>query len=325
MASINDVAKLAKVSKSTVSLVINKSGYVSEDTRVRVEEAIKKLEYTPSRLAQGLSRNHSGLIAVVVPNVAHPYFSTLVKSIEQKLAEQEYMTIVCSAKENEETERWYVEMLNRKIVDGIITAGHTIDQEAYQKSSRPIVSIDRYISDTIPIVQADHREAARLAYKLLSSAKCRKVAQFVGTPDIAVQSDMFNCCLKELLVNDGIEVIHVPIGHNTFHISEYEECVEQFFESIKNVDGIVGVDAAILACYKQAVHWKINIPRQLKIVAYDGTYITRLHAPVITSIVQPIENMGKCAAELIVQIIRGEVTQQNKYIFPVSIQKGETC
>ena len=308
-----------------MSLVINKSGYVSEATRERVEMAIKELDYTPSRLAQGLSRNHSGLIAVVVPNVAHPYFSVLVKSIEQKLAEQEYMTIVCSAKENEATERWYVEMLNRKIVDGIITAGHTIDQEAYRKSSRPIVSIDRYISDAIPIVQADHRGAATSACGLLVNAKCKKVAQFVGTPDIDVQSDMFNRYLEEMLTKEGVEVIPVPIGHNTFHISEYESCVERAFRSIQNVDGIVGVDATVLACYQQAVLRGIEVPAQLKLVAYDGTYLTKLHSPVITSVVQPIEKIGECAADVIVQIIRGNEPVKSKYVFPVSIQKGGTC
>lgn len=325
MASIRDVAKLAKVSKSTVSLVINNTGYVSEDTRARVEKAIAELEYKPSRIAQGLSTNRSGLIAVVVPDVAHPYFSTLVKSIEQKLAAQEYMTIVCSAKENESIEKWYLEMLNHKIVDGIITAGHTIDLDEYKKSSRPIVSIDRNISESIPIVQADHRAAASAACELLVNAKCRKVAQFVGTPDISVQSDLFNQCLAKMLLEKGIEVVPISIGYNTFHISEYEECVKKSFDIIKRVDALVGVDAVILASYKLAVHAGIQVPQQLKMIAYDGTYLTRLHTPVITSIVQPIEKIGECAAELIVQIIKGQPVQQKQYMLPVSVQSGETC
>lgn len=325
MASINDVAKLAKVSKSTVSLVINKTGYVSEETRSRVEAAIQELEYTPSRLAQGLSKNHSGLIAVVVPDVAHPYFSTLIRSIEQRLAQQEYMTILCSAKENEVTERWYVEMLNRKIVDGIITAGHTIDQEAYKKSERPIVSVDRYISDTIPIVQADHSQAARFASELLLRAGCQKVAHFVGLPDIDVQSHIFNKNLEEYLVKAGVKVTPIFINHNTFHFSEYIDQANRFFESQNQVDGIVGVDASILACFQRAVQQNISVPEKIKMVAYDGTYLTRMHTPIITSVVQPIEQIGECAADLIVRIIQGHTPEKKKYIFPVHIREGGTC
>lgn len=325
MASINDVAKKAKVSKSTVSLVINKNGYVSEQTRERVEKAIEELGYTPSRLAQGLSKRHSGLVAVVVPDVAHPYFSTLVKSIEQRLAVREYMTIVCSAKENEATERWYVDMLNRKIVDGIITAGHTIDQEAYRDSGRPIVSVDRYISDSIPIVQADHEQAALLAGQLLCEAGCKRVAHFVGTPGIDVQSHRFNQALEEYLEKSGIEAVQVYVGHNAFRFSEYEQCARNFFESAEPVDAIVGVDALILACLQQAYERKIPVPEKLKMISYDGTYITRLHTPVITAIVQPIEEIGIRAADRIVERINGNENGGGKEVLPVFVQRGETC
>lgn len=325
MASINDVAKLAKVSKSTVSLVINGTGYVSEETRQKVEAAIEELQYTPSRLAQGLSTNHSGLIAVVVPDVGHPYFSTLIKSIEQTLAKHEYMTIVCSAKENEQTERWYVEMLNRKIVDGIITAGHTIDLSAYRNSSRPIVSVDRNINDHIPIVQADHSQAAKMAVKLLTSAGCGCVAHFVGTPDIDVQSHAFNEILEKELEAKQIHTIPFYIGHNSFHVDEYIRSAERLFESGAEFDGVVGVDSSILACFRQAAKRNIKVPEDLKMVSYDGTYITKLHTPVVTAIVQPIQEIGACAANLIVELILGKKPEKMKYTLPVRVQEGETC
>lgn len=325
MASINDVAKLAHVSKSTVSLVINGTGYVSEETRQKVQAAIDELNYTPSRLAQGLSTNHSGLIAVVVPDLLHPYFSAVVKSIEQTLAKHEYMTIVCSAKENEQTERWYVEMLNRKIVDGIITAGHTIDLSAYKSSSRPIVSIDRYINDSIPIVQADHRQAAKLAVELLIEAGCQSVVHFTGTPNIDVQSHAFNEMLESELRRNHIQNFSYYIGHNTFRPEEYIHAAQQLFASGKEFDCIVGVDSSILACHREAVDRGIRVPEDLKLIAYDGTYITKLHTPVVTSVVQPIAEIGQAAAELIVDQIQGKKAEPLRRILSVRVQKGETC
>ena len=325
MASINDVAKLAKVSKSTVSLVINENGYVSEETRKKVLDAIEELNYTPNRLAQGLSKNHSGLIAVVVPDVGHPYFSTLVKSIEQTLAKHEYMTIVCSAKENEQTEEWYIEMLNRKIVDGIITAGHTVDLSAYKNSQRPIVSLDRYINESIPMIQADHRQAAEMAVELLVHAGCKSVAHFVGTPDIDVQSHSFNEILEEELLKKNIRSTPFYIGHNSFHVSEYQDSARKLFDSGISFDGIVGVDSSILACYQEAVNRKIAVPDDLKMVSYDGTFITRLHSPIITSVVQPIGRIGKCAAEVIVGLIKKDPSILMNYTIPVKLQEGQSC
>ena len=324
LASINDVAKLAKVSKSTVSLVINNNGYVSDETREKVQKAIKELNYIPSRLAQGLSKNHSGLIAVVVPDAAHPYFSTLIKSIEQELASKEYMTIVCSAKQNEKNEQWYIEMLNRKIVDGIITAGHTIDQNAYKNSSRPIVSIDRYINDNIPIVRADHEKAAKLAADKLLSLGCKNIFHFSGTPNIDVQSDIFNDILHQTLTQAKVNVNSVYIGHNTFHISEYKKASDELFNRFSNIDAVVGVDAAIAFCLKKAYEKKISVPEKLKLLAYDGTYITKLHTPVIYAICQPIEQIGECAAQLIVKIINEEKLEKMQYILPVHFENGQT-
>ena len=84
MASINDVAKRAHVAKSTVSLVLNNSGYVSEETRKKVEQAIRELDYHPSQIAQNLSKNRTNLVGVVIPDVSHPFYGTFVKYAEEE-------------------------------------------------------------------------------------------------------------------------------------------------------------------------------------------------------------------------------------------------
>lgn len=324
MASINDVAKLAKVSKSTVSLVINNTGYVSETTKEKVLKAIQELNYVPNKLAQGLSKQHSGTIAIVVPDLLHPYFATLVKSVELELAKKEYMTIVCSAKGNENIEEWYIDMLNRKIVDGIITAGHSIDLKAYQISKRPIVSIDRFIHEAVPIVRADHEQAAKMASELLEKTECKQIVQFVGTENISVQSDIFNQELKKRLQGKGISISSFYIGHNTFTYAEYIRAAERLFEEKQEVDCIVGVDQVIAACMQIARKKNRSIQKDLKLLAYDGTYFTRMYTPVISALVQPIEKIGTCAAELIIKLIKEEKLSNYQYVFPVTFQKGET-
>lgn len=324
MASINDVAKKAGVSKSTVSLVINKNGYVSQATREKVESAIKELNYIPSKLAQNFSKQHSGQIAVVVPDIQHPYFSGIVKELEKQLAQYGYMTILCSAKDGEHIEKWYIELLNRKIVDGIIMAGHTIDLEPYKQSARPIVSIDRFIDESVPVVHADHKQAAEIASELIISAGCRDVTQFVGTKNIFVISDSFNVECERLLKNAGINVNSVCVGHNTFELSEYDISAEELYEKYPHTDCIIGVDLSIIICMKKAKERNISVPENLKMIAYDGTYVTRLGAETITAVKQPIEEMAKCAAKVIMKLIKEEKLDKMEYIFPVSLQKGDT-
>ena len=95
MTSIGDVAKLAGVSRSTVSLVCNNKGYVSEETRKKIEKAMKELNYIPSELGRNLKMQKSGIVGIIVPDIAHPFFSTFIKYAEKELYSRGYKALVC--------------------------------------------------------------------------------------------------------------------------------------------------------------------------------------------------------------------------------------
>lgn len=99
MAKIKDVAKLAGVSTSTVSLVLNHKGYVSAATRAKVEAAVRELHYVPSEVGRNLSLNRTNLIGVIIPDVAHPFFAALLHEIEIALYQYGYKTMICSTGE----------------------------------------------------------------------------------------------------------------------------------------------------------------------------------------------------------------------------------
>lgn len=324
MASINDVAKLAKVSKSTVSLVINDTGYVSSETREKVIGAIKELNYVPSRLAQNFSKQNSSIIAVVVPDIEHPFFSTLIKHIEKALSKEKYMTIVCSSKGGEEMERRFIEMLNQKMVDGIIMAGHTLDIEEYKKSNRPIVSIDRFINEDIPILHSDFKQAAKMASDLLINAGCKNVVQLVGSQKIGVKSDNFNQLCAGYFMDNKVQSDMLQLNFNSFSGTEYRVAAKRLLEEFPKVDGIIGVDQAVLACMQELQKQGYQVPRDVKLVAYDGTYLTRACATEVTAIVQPIKEIGAEAAKIVLEIINGNHNREQDIIFPVTLQKGTT-
>lgn len=186
MAGIKDVAKKAGVGVGTVSRMLNDSGYVADDTRKKIEIAMRELNYTPNELARNLYHKRTGIIAVLVPNVSHPFFSEFVNYAEAELYKIGYKMMLCNTKKADNAELEYLDMLNRHIVDGVITGVHSLNVEEYKKIRKPIVALDRYIGENIPVVAVNHKEGGRLAADTLIQNGCKKILHFKGS--IVVES-----------------------------------------------------------------------------------------------------------------------------------------
>lgn len=122
MVGMRDVAKAAGVSLSTVSLVVNNTGYVSADMRAKVESAMRQLNYIPNELARNLYRNRTNTIGVIMPTIAHPFFSTLTAHLQREFAARDLKTLLCSTADTDKGESEYIDMLQRHMMDGIIMA-----------------------------------------------------------------------------------------------------------------------------------------------------------------------------------------------------------
>ena len=168
MVGMRDVAKEAGVSLSTVSLVVNKTGYVSDDMRARVKAAMKELNYVPNELARNLYKNRTNLVGVIVPTIRHPFFATLTAHLQRELAAQGLRTMLCSTADAENGEVEYVDMLRRHMMDGIIVCSHTTHPNDYWTSiHRPIVAFDRVLGGGIASIGSDHEQGGRLMAHML--------------------------------------------------------------------------------------------------------------------------------------------------------------
>lgn len=324
MANINDVAKKAGVSKSTVSLVINNIGYVSEKTRLKVENAMKELNYIPSQLARNFSTDKSNIVGIVMPDIMHPFFSTFIKYAEQNLFEKGYMTMVCSTDEKPEVEEKYLDMLERKVMDGIIMGSHTLKTEQYINIKRPIVTLDRFISNNIPTICSNHVMAAEVVSDMIIKKGCKDAVFITGRGITDIASSDFYQIAKTELNSKGIVTHNIKMEGKSFSIDSYNTVAEKAINTYPNTDCIIGVDSAIMACCRIAKEKGINIPEDLKLISYDGTYITRISNEFITSIVQPINLLADCAVETITALIEGNIPKNMYNIFDVTIQKGNT-
>ena len=116
LASIKEVAQKAGVGVGTVSRVLNSTGYVSDETRIKVETAMKELNYIPNELARNLLSKKSGIVAIIIPKISHPFFAEVVLYAEAELMKKGYKTMICSTYSKRNYEKEYINMLNRHIV-----------------------------------------------------------------------------------------------------------------------------------------------------------------------------------------------------------------
>ena len=179
VAKLKDVAKLAGVSVTTVSRVINNYGSLSKKTIYKVHQAMQELNYQPNALARAMQGKPSNFIGLIFPNLTNPFYAELVNELESRLFAKGYKTIIASAAENEQIEHEYLGMLMANQVDGIISGSHNLGIEEYKQVGAPIVSFDRYLAEGIPIVTSDSYSGGRLAADYLVNWGCQNLAVLI--------------------------------------------------------------------------------------------------------------------------------------------------
>lgn len=323
-AKIKDIAKLAGVSTSTVSLVLNHKGYVSELTKKKVEEAVAALHYVPSEIGRNLSLNRTNLIGVIIPDIAHPFFAALLHEIEIALYDCGYKTMICSTGEKKNAELSFLDMLRRHTMDGLIIGAHALHLEHYQEVDLPIVAFDRFLSDEIPIIRADHHQGGQMAANALLQRSPRHVVQITGAPTVHTTAheheDIFATCIKDA----GVPLDSIVMPANAFRPEDFAKAAREVFERYPDVDAISGTDLGAICALREASRRGRRCPDDLSIVAYDGTYLTRLGPQTMTAVVQPIPALGRRAAKAIVCRIRQEELPSLQPL-PMDFQQGETC
>ena len=324
MAGIKDVAKRAGVGVGTVSRMLNDSGYVAEETREKIEVAMRELNYTTNELARNLYHKRSGIIAVLVPNVSNPFFTEFVDYAEAELYEAGYKMMICNTVKERNAELEYLDMLNRHIVDGVITGVHSLDVEEYRKIHKPIVALDRYLGEHIPVVAVNHKEGGRLAAETLIRNGCKKVLHFMGSRAVESPYHERHYEFERIMKANHIKTYTYELEWNRFDSEYHREAVRDVFSKGIEFDGVFGADGLAIECMNESIRRHLKVPRDVKFVSYDGTFITELVEPQMTSIVQPIEGLAKESVRLLRNLIGGKEYNNKEVVLGVLLRKGNT-
>lgn len=324
MAGIKDVAKRAGVGVATVSRMLNDSGYVSADARMKIEEAMKALDYTPNELARNLYHKKSGIIAVLVPNVSNPFFAEFIDRVEEELYRAGFKIMLCNTLKDMNAEKEYLDMLNRHIVDGVISGMSSLDETVYSQIHKPIVALDRYLGENIPLVTVDHKEGGRIAAETLADNGCRNVLHFRSAVSGESLYHERHLEFQRVMEERGIQTCCYNLDWRRLDVEYYRQVVEEVFCGEPEFDGIFGVDRLAIECMNELIRRKKRIPQEVKLVSYDGTYITELVEPKMTTVVQPIDGLARESVKLICELISGRKYKNKQVILKTVLRKGGT-
>lgn len=315
---LDDVALEAGVSKTTVSRVLNNRGYLSEKTKQKVYAAMEKLNYHPNEVARQLFENKTHLIGLVFPTTANPFFGELISKIEENLFLLGYKALICNSMNSPQKEREYLQMLISNQVDGIIVGAHNIGIKEYQTVGLPIVSIDRFLSDQIPIISSDNYEGGRLATEFLFSQGARKIIHTNGPIEKNAPTMLRKKAYEDVMQKHQAIAKTYTIDLNMTE-DEKNQQIKQLFEENPEVDGIFASnDLDAISIINMAKKFEHQFPQDLLVVGYDGTQVIQNVFPQLPTVVQPINEMALKSVEMLLKLLKDEPVAGN-VILPVKL------
>lgn len=324
MANIKDVAKTAGLSVGTVSRVLNSRGYISEEARKKVDDAMKQLNYVPNELAKSIFRQYTKIIGVIVPCVSHPYFGKVVESLESYASKIDYKIMLCNSYYEKEKETEYFQMLSSNKVDGIILASRNLDIGDAINDHLPLITIDRILGDNIPCVSSDNYQGGVLAAQQLINRGCKMLAHIGGTPSLHLMANLRSDGFIDTCQKSGVESLIVSTDENQFITMDYYDDIQDLLMGHPDIDGIFASSDIIAAQIIHVAHTKgLRIPEDLKIIGYDDISIAKLTTPSISTIRQPIEQISKYAMDFIIDEIKGNIVPM-RTVLPVSFVERES-
>lgn len=325
MVTIHDVALKAGVSVTTVSRVLNNRGYLSEGTRSKVFQTIEELNYHPNEIARSLLRKRSNIIGLIIPDVSHPFFAELANHVEYYAHQDGFKVLLCNSRLDPVKEKEYIDMLKRNMVDGIVMGSHTLQVDEYRNLHSPIVTIDRQIDANIPYISSDNYRGGELAAELLISKGCRKIAHICGNLELQLLANNRSTAFQDVMSKHNVEHIIIQTDMNVFDHAKYGQIIEKLLQEHPDVDGIFATSDIIAAfALKGCTKAGKRVPNDIRIIGYDDIGAVSWFEPELSSIKQPISEIGRLAIELIRKQRDGEPFERENILAVELIERSTT-
>ncbi|NLY20538.1 MAG: LacI family transcriptional regulator [Tissierellia bacterium] len=329
-ATIKDVAKMAGVSISTVSRVINDSKPVSPESRRKVLKAIDELQYEPNEIARSLVTKKSNIIGVIVNDIGKSYVSQVVRGIEEVGRMYNYDILLSSTYGDSEAETKYVKLLQQKQVEGIIIISeiHNAELMEYLEAMRlPFVYLNRfYIIEKLPTVSISNKKGAIKMTNHLVEQGHKKIAYISFDKDNGRNVELYKIeGYSEVMEGAGLNpmIINLP---NTSPES-YIDIMSKIIDKIKNNE-ITAIfahsDESAIKIINLLYDEGIKVPEDVSVVGFSDIDMASIYRPRLTSVKEPFYDYGAVSARRLLKEISGEGTDEEKIYLPEYVIERET-
>lgn len=325
---MKDVARLAGVSTSTVSHVINKDRFVSDAITEKVDAAIKALNYAPSALARSLKLNQTRTIGMLITASTNPFYSELVRGVERSCFERGYSLVLCNTEGDEQRMNRNLETLMQKRVDGLLllcTETHQPSLEIMQRyPSIPSVMMDWAPFDgDSDLIQDNSLLGGDMATRYLIERGYTRIACISGPLDKTparlrlegYREAMHNA---QLAIPDGYEIT------SNFEFGGGLDAMQKLLAHPERPDAVfVGNDAMAVGVYQALYQAGLRIPQDMAVIGYDDIELARYMTPPLTTIHQPKDELGELAIDVLIhRIAQPGQKQQRMQLTPELVVRG---
>ena len=318
---MKDVAQRAGVGVGTVSRVINRVPGVKESTLIKVNQAIKELNYIPDEYARGLKTKSSRTIALILPSVWYPFFSEFAYYVEKRLDKENYKLLLCNSNDNTTEEAKYIKMLKQNKIDAIIAITYS-DIEQYIYSNIPFVSLDRYFDKKVSYVTSDNYEGGKLAARKLLEHGARSLA-YVGSHSKYPNGTMLRRDgFRDYLENIGIDYKEIFLQEP---VNDFTPYILEMLKVHPKIDGIFcHTDSLLLKLRKILNQYGYRVPEDIQLIGFDGMNLSSDLPLGISTIAQPVEQLANGAVDLVLRKIVDPSLKNEAKMYPVRYVDGNT-
>lgn len=299
-ATMADVAKMAGVGVGTVSRVLNGGKSVNEHTKIAVINAMNTLNYSPNSMAKRLREQKSGIIALMIPVVAHPFFAQFAECIEKAADKHGYSVLLVASQQCVQKESRIMERIKRREVDGAIFVTH-FAHNPDEFTGCPLVSVDRHLADGIPFVTSDNYDATEKSIEYLISKGCKRIGYIGSKPQVESEVVLREKAYRDVMRRHGME--ECVVNDVIIHGGE-PSVVRKFLDKFGDADGVFAAGCSVATEFcAEAERAGKRIPDDVQVVAYDGMFGNWSNYNSITCVEQPVEQMAETAVELLIKKI----------------------
>jgi LacI family transcriptional regulator len=328
MSTIYEVAQKAGVSSATVSHVINKTRFVSDETRERVERAIEEMGYRPNALARSLRSGETFTIGLLLPDSANPFFAEVGRFIEMAAFEVGYSVILSNTENDIEKERSYIDVLINKKIDGLIFVGTGEDYDSYKKLCDMhvhVVAMDRDYPDLeMDVVISDNLQGGRLATQHLIELGHKRIGCISGPSKVNL-SALRVTGYVQTLEQAGLAVDQNLIISGDFHPRSGHEAAIKLLAMQNPPTAIFACnDLMAVGVLRAGMELGLRIPQDLTVVGYDDIELASYTTPSLTTVRQPKKDMGQTALYFLLDRIHSEQSSPQRASLAVSLMVRES-